>query len=348
MKKYYYLITGSIFFILIFFACKDMPPAQDIGIDRAHPLVKMIDFTAARVSDNDRVTRSLNDVERVGIGVVAGQEYDQQVFLQPIVTKTGASYYIRFDTVLAIHKSALTTVVRLRLYLTSGKSIDIDTTIFPYRYPYENTELVLPPSDIAYKGAIVQDIAFSKGIMYILHLGDDRIFRRAPDQHSIQFYKRIMEMDFLAGDSSFLFIDNLYYIARLNTELDSIDLVTRRLPYSYFFGIAAENGKVYVVYPDFSLVLFDYEGNLIDSMAIRPSVSHIAVSDGILFTNKYADNTIGRFDTRTRSNLPDLKYPTLEIEGMEIYKGYLYYGDYNRRAVMRIHLTDLVEVGTAQ
>lgn len=325
-----------------------MPPAQDIGIDRGHPLVRMIGFTTARVSDNDRVTRSLNDVERIGIGVMAGHEYDQQVFLQPIITKTGASYNIRFDTVIAIHKSALVTVVRLRLYLTSGKSIDIDTTIFPYRYPYENTELVLPPSDIAYKGAIVQDIAFSKGIMYVLHLGDDRIFRRAPNQQSIQFYKRIMEMDFLAGDSSFLFIDILNYIARLNTELDSIDLSVHRGPHNYVNGIAAEDGKMYVLYPDFSLVLFDYDGNLIDSMAIQPSVFHIAVSDGILFTNKYADSTIGRFDTRTRLYLSDLKYPTLEIEGMEIYKGYLYYGDYNRRAVMRIHLTDLVEVGIAQ
>src|SRR5574339_323283 len=117
MKPVLFLLVLSFIPALVIPFCKETPSSHETGVDRAHPSIEMVDYASARVFDNGRVTRSRNDVDHLGIGIVYGLTYVQQLDLQPVIVKSGASYVLQFDTVIAVPDTLITAKVRFRLYL---------------------------------------------------------------------------------------------------------------------------------------------------------------------------------------------------------------------------------------
>ena len=343
MRCRFVLLVFMILVMISVPSCKGTPSSPEFGVDRAHPLVRMVDFTLARISDNSAVTRSADDVAQIGFGTVAGPTYQEQGRMDPLVYMSGPSYVVKFDTTVSVPDSSFTAMIRIRIYFKSGAPLDIDTVLVTYHYPYSSAEVVLLPSDLPYMGP-VQDMAFYDDVMYILPLGDSNLFRLFPGTHLVQHYKLIDESDFLAGDSCYIFIDNGMNLSRLNVISGSVDLNLRHIPGGDLRGIAAELGKVYVIYPEGDLLVFDRAGNVLDSVATNAySVFHCAINSGVLYGFDYIRDRIYRYDTGSHADLSYLKAPARNVEGMEIYHGWLYYGDYTRRTVMRVPLSDLME-----
>lgn len=343
MRSRFVLLWFMILVMISGPSCEETPPAPEYGVDRAHPLVRMVDFTLARISDNSAVTRSTDDIAQVGFGTVQGPTYEEQVRMNPLVYASGPSYVVKFDTTVSVADSGFTATIRTRIYFKNGAPLDIDTVLLTYQYPYSSAEVVLLPSDLPYMGP-VQDIAFYNDVMYILPLGDSNLFRLFPGTHSAQHYMLIDESDFLAGDSCYIYIDSGMNLVRLNATTGSLDFNLRRIPGGILRGIAAESGRVYVIYPEGDLLVFDRVGNVLDSVGTNAyNVFHCAINDGVLYGFDYYRDRIYRYDTRSHADLGYFKAPTRNVEGMEIYHGWLYYGDYTKRTVMRVPLSDLIE-----
>jgi hypothetical protein len=304
--------------LVLLYSCKETTVSpREQGVNTTRPLIKLVDFDRIRLSDNNGVTRAANDLDSIGVGFVAGDSYDERLSFIPILAMVGNSYSVAFDTSLVIPESALTLTVRMRFYLGSNTSFDVDTLVTCYHFPYESTELVVAPEHMGYPGAVAQDMAFSKGMMYVLHLGDDRLFRREPGSPALQFHHSMRHSDFLGGDSSYIFIDNGAYLERFNTDLDTFDLRMRFIQPGVLGGVAAENGLVYLqyLYPWPSLVILDENGVVLDSInhQIQEFLCfHIEVVDGVVYGNAFAKHEIARFKPDTQAYLPRLKAPAKE------------------------------------
>lgn len=328
---------------LFWASCKPAPVAPVLGVDRSQPVFQMIDYTRVRVFDNDAVSRSMDDIEKIVLGRVDELNFEEQVSLVPNITRKDNSYLAHFDTVVTIPDSGLTQRVRIRVYLKSGAFFDKDSTLAIYLYPYSSIEPIVLPAELQ-PSNIIQDIAFVRDTMYLLHIGDSKLYQR-PAGESMRFYRNINEADFLAGDSCYVFIDNDVFLARFNVDSGAFDHSLRQILPPFLNGIAAENGTVYALYPNRILVLLDRQGVLLDSMEVPFDAFHIAVHQGVLFANDYIGKTIVRFDTKTKTLLPPLKAPVTDIEGLEIYQGYLYVGDYHRKILFRVPLQDMQLAG---
>jgi hypothetical protein len=114
-------------------------------------------------------------------------------------------------------------------------------------------------------------------------------------------------------------------------------------------GLEYYDGAIYELLldnPIISLLKYDLSGQLLDSIRINRYVSRLTISDGIAYFHGWSvPRNIYGFDLSTKAFIDDFKAPAQNHEGIRLRNGYVYYSDFDKRAVARFPLGELFTHG---
>lgn len=98
--------------------------------------------------------------------------------------------------------------------------------------------------------------------------------------------------------------------------------------------------------PVVSLLKYSLSGELLDSIALNRNVSRLTILDGIAYVHGWNEpRSIFRYNLSTKSFIDQFKAPAVNHEGIRIRDGYMYFSDFDKRAIARFPLNELFTYG---
>jgi len=338
-------------------SCVHYPDEPAPGNDRSNPRIQQIGYSTVRITDDGEVSRAQKDVISIGFGIVSGNAFTEQYRREPAWIPYEGSWLLSFEETISIPGDVLYTTVRIRKYRTAGGWMDEDHVIPTNRYPYQENAVVCAKSIFGEWQEEFQVIAVAGGSLFAVNMGPTRLWKLDPGTNTSTEMYTFGAGDNLAGSGEYLFVDvgharierwNARTLAYESTIRDFNFFGTRR----DIRGLSADESIVYalingIAADQFYLLRMTYDGSSIDSvdMPIASSDLYMSVAEGIVYTVGYdrsGGDIIHRYDLRTQQALPPVLAPALDTEGIEIVGQDLYYVDYSRGIVGKVHLDDLI------
>ncbi len=248
----------------------------------------------------------------------------------------------------------------LRFWQGEEDFVDVDTFALTYKFPYKTTEIFLEtdqffyPPDFAGWGPFrVQDFELVGNNLYFYSLGPTIVWKCDLTTRQVSFLYDFGGGDHVTGDSTYLFLDLMHHaIYRYDVKKDTMDMQFQ-LPAPYvddIRGLGVSDGKLFAMFPGEAedkslLVIYDFQGNMLDQQQI-PFVGYcLTVQDDILYSSDWVNRRVLRYDLTSQSNLPDLRFPSEEMEGIKIYGDKFYFADYNRQTISVASLAEMISKG---
>lgn len=337
---------------MVLFSCTDNPSGPNnplLILEPSQITYSQTDYYDYRVTAGSGILTS-DRIGRVDVGTLTDSLFLIKASVTPTVAPEGDQYRISFD-VTARFKDTTSRSERIRVQLVkpNGESVCADTLVPTYKYPYSGAELVLIADGIP-TVSVFQDVVFLADTMFFRPTADHGIHKVDPVTGSVRELNRYPGGDHLAADSGIIFIDNHSTIQRWNTSTSLFEQVIVRFGdiYTNITGMDILDGRLVVlaVAPGniYFRSRFDYQGTLIDSIGFVSNSYYLAIRNSILHTISFHQNPRMLRFTLAGSPLPAYYPPVRTTWGIKFHGDYLYYCDYNRRAIGRVPSAELREM----
>ena len=310
--------------------------------------VKLVDYNLAEVQHRLGSTLASLEVDVVRIGVVDSIGFhvlDSAMTMPDLITGRlllTIPLYVRFD------RALVAPTLRIRFHLLDNSSVNVDTVVHLFSYPYPSARVVVQAGEFAtfpdWSG-VPRDVAVSGQTLYI-HPGDPLgLYTYDLISHQARRVFQYPAGDHIAADSVYVFCDVSHSrILRFNTVTETVDLELPSPGTTTIEGMATAGGLLYVRCDNGFMKRYTYGGELVDSLHLGIRGYFLAVANGVLMTSDYPDALLlRRYDLQSGAELASVRSPARETEGINVYRDTLYYCDFDKRIVGAIPMPDLLQ-----
>lgn len=343
---------NAAFLCLMLFSCTDNTAGPDNSLLILTPsqiTYLQTDYYNYRVTAGSGILTT-DRIGRVDVGTLTDSLFVVTASATPTVTPEADQYRITFD-VTARFKDTTSRAERIRVQMVkpNGALVWADTLVPTYKFPYSGAEIVLIADNIP-NVSVFQDVVFLGDTLFFRPTAALGIHKVDPVTGSVKELNRYPGGDHLAADSGIIFIDNHSSVQRWNTATSQFEQVIVQLgdTYSNINGMDILDGRLVVLAGTSTRVYFrsrfDYRGALIDSVGFVSDSYYLAIRDAILHTISFHTNPRMLRFTLAGSSLPAFYPPVRTTWGIKFHGDYLYYCDYNRRAIGRVPAAELREM----
>lgn len=243
--------------------------------------------------------------------------------------------------------------IQLKFYGESDVLLfSIDTTVSTTAYPYPSAEIVLTTSPTVY--GPFQNTVFVGDTLFYNNTGSTALFRYNKETSIATMLFNYGGGDHLAADSGYIFIDFGHSgVVRWNTTTGTNEGLMLDFSYSGnpasqgIMGMDVYQGQLILINRSSSQLTqrfihrADFRGNIIESVSTDIPGYYLAIHNDILHTIDFGSSRIYRHSFGG-TRLPSYVKPAHNIDGIKFYNGYLYYCDYERMALGRVPMQDLI------
>ena len=310
--------------------------------------IQLVNYDSVQITSKETFVLESKSIELISIErhiVYGPNSYTIEESFNPQYEGSSGAYKVVFDYAF---KARGDCNLKLKYHLTNQDSIEVDTLMSMYKYPYTSTEIFFDLEYTTQGFEIVGDYIYfcpSGGLGGIWR--DNLVVEEdAEDLYCTG------SGDLIAADSLYVFHDAGHYsIIRYNIQTEQMDMEfdLSSLGDDHFVGgLAVYNGKLYAyicgnVNPASSmkLVSFDFGGNILEEIEMDDiAYGSMEIYNDICYWSNYSTNEILRYDLNTQTFLESVPAPSRNVEGIRIYGDYLYFTKFGYN-VYRTLLTDL-------
>jgi hypothetical protein len=309
--------------------------------------VTLVDYNQVEVHHRLGTTLASLDVDVMRIGVVDSLGFhvlDSALTTPDLISGRllmTIHAYIGFD------RSLVAPTLRIRFHLLDDSSVNVDTVVHLFTYPYPSARVVVGAGEFAkfpdWSG-FPQDVAVSGQTLYVHPGGPLGLYAFDLMSHQARRIFQYPGGDHIAADSTYVFCDVSHTrVLRFNTVIDAVDLEFPRPGTTTIEGMAAAGGILYVRCDNGFTKRYSYQGVLLDSLHLDIRGYFLAVYNGVLMTSDYPDALLRRYDLKSGAELSSVPTPARETEGIKVYLDTLYYCDFDKHIVGAIPMSDMLQ-----
>lgn len=341
----------SILLLVVLFSCEQYPPEPQPVVPPKDVLrkieLKQIDYNVLQIQNTDELILSSQSVTRIGAGISVNAEYKELTTTQPAYVKSGGNHELQFKFTMPLDSTKAMMPFVLRYYFSNGEHADIEQNLPTFKYPFASA---LPYVYFSVHSGYIphfQDIDRIGNTLFYHPLGSEGLY--SYDLTTRQSKQVLMygAGDHIACAPNFVFYDlDHETVRRYNLTTQTTDLV-----FEYFkdrqtdlYGMAASEGVLYVLAykgGSRSILRFDYDGKLLETIPFPRTTYYLAAHDGILYSNDYTDKRLVRFNVRTKTFLPSLPIISRLGDGIKVFGNQLYFTDYEKKFVGIVALSEI-------
>lgn len=337
--------------ILLFLsACKENPVTVELP-PRPNPNLsdityKQIDYDLYSVRHASGSTFISDSIIAVSIGIVDSTGFRVKDSLSSTRDNLNNTFRLDFYAVCAFDISKPEINIRVRYYTQSGQWTDHDSALSTMKYPYPGTELAWLSSPW-----FVEDIDIDGSLIY--GQNDFGVFIYDMSTQTTRTIRPNSYEAIAVVDGRYVFYDHVNWsIYRYDLVTDSMTLFIHHQSGRFLLGLEYYNSELYeLLYenPTISLLKYDLSGQLLDSTVINRQVSRMSIQDGIAYFHAWASpREIYSYDLSTHTFLQTFKAPAKDHEGIRVRNGFVYYSDFDKKAVGRFPFDELSVYGRIQ
>lgn len=325
-----------------------VPPSSSSGrkIERAdfsRITIRLVDYNKVEVSHQLGSDLYSNELVAVSIGIKDTSSYVELARSSSIFDTKAGVYRLSFSLIAKMDSSKLNVPLTTRYLLSDSSSIDIDTSVVLYTYPYASSQVLVTYLIGAH--GYFQDFDRIGNKLFFHPTGPEGLFEYDLSTAQLRQLFLYIGGDHMAADSNFVFCESGVFLYRYNLISDSVDLRAQVLP-SRTSGIDTHNGYLYVVagYPPVSIRRYSYDGVFLDSttFSIPEGVYYFTIDNNTAYMTVISEPTrLMRYNLQTNTLLTDVMGPGYDLLGIKVYQGMLYFSDLNKFFIGYVPISDL-------
>ena len=349
--KTLYLILLMLFWIL---ACKQSTePLQSQKSLTAELLanlnIKLLDYDSLLISNPNTAVSTEKEIQLIRIWQNFGGEREKLKEETPLYSKVNDGYQIKFDLAFKVDRRTVFADLSIDFIKDSSDVITINTSVAVFQYPYPQTEFLYYHSELLPENNIIQSFDFINDDIYLHGYGPSGLFLFEPDNENKQILVNSYPGgDHLAAATDRIFLDinhNAIYVFDLvNNQLSDQPIIEIPANVQYqTTGMTVIDQKLYVLWGAPDLHVYDFQGNLLQTIPYGKYTYGLTHKDGILYSIDFSQEqtVITRFDLQSQTFLESRAIPTSGTDIVQIKDEYLYFTDFYKQIMARVPLSAL-------
>ena len=349
--KVLYLILLTLFWVL---ACKQSTePLQSqksltTGI-LANLTIKAVGYDSLLVSNPTPAITTEKEIQLIRIWQNFGGEREQLKEQSPSYSRVTDGYQIEFNIAFKVDRRTVFADLSIEFIKDSSNVITIDTSVAVFQYPYPQTEFLYFHSELLPENNIIQSFDFINDNIYLHGYGPSGLYLfKTANGNKQTLVNPYPGGDHLAAAADRIFLDighNAIYVFDLvNNQLSDQPIIEIPANVQYqTTGMTVIDQKLYVLWGAPDLHVYDFQGNLLQTIPYGKYTYGLTHKDGILYSIDFSQEqtVITRFDLQSQTFLESRAIPTSGTDIVQIKDEYLYFTDFYKQIMARVPLSAL-------
>ncbi|NHZ85536.1 MAG: hypothetical protein GWP19_06615 [Planctomycetia bacterium] len=361
--------TFLTFIVIFLFFCNKptgpiIPDVTTTKDDLSNFQTIIADYDSVVFKSNDDLLLLKKDVVEIILGTKDNYVFEPIQTIVPVFSEINNKYRLDFEIPAKVDEKTYLKFYMLRFVMTDDSFFEIDVPAYFYKYPYENAEIFLDSEEFESFTWWIDDFDIVGNVMYYHPSGAVGLFKyNLGTKQSSNELHGYSGGEFIAANEDFVFCDELgILISKYNISIGSVESQLSLLSDSpeiipeienselYIGGLTIYGNYLYIIlnrYNDGGSILakYDFDFNLIEHDELGTSAINIFYSSaygGVFFLIEWSTRKILRYDLTSKLFLESKPLPTIDIAGLDVHGGRLYYGSWIQQAIFSIPLNDLM------